>query len=196
MARYSNGACDALGDCVQNLGRALFRIIKLRINFRICYLRRIKLALEKINFVNISYLLFPISFRPPRRLNPWRPSPLSGGVRTAGEVYSEDEGRTPLAILRMALSPFQGACVNSLRNLPTPSPPQSLAALSPFQGACERLGKFILRMKEEPPSPFYEWPSPPRGRAMRYEALLGDSMGVRTAGEVYSEDEGRTPLAS
>ena len=98
-------------------GRALFRIIKLRINFRICYLRRIKLALEKINFVNISYLLFPISFRPPRRLSPWRPSP-------------------------------------------------------PFRGRAVGYGSLFRDLSEEPPSPFYEWPSPTRGRAVPFSKFI------------------------
>ena len=64
--------------------------------------------IEKVNLVKISYLLF--LFDPPRRLNPWRPSPPFRG-RAVGlwEFIQGFEGRTPLAILRMALSP-KGAC--------------------------------------------------------------------------------------
>ena len=151
--------------------------------------------------------------RPPRRLNPWRPSPpfrgramcygslfrdLSeeppspgsspGPLPQGGVRYFATEVADPLAS-KLALSPFQGACNvlrefirrvsertppspanagplplsggvrcatrlcsgiqgacgNTLRRLPTPSPPQSLVALSP-KGACGRLGYCVQNL--------------------------------------------------
>ena len=35
-------------------------------------------------------------------------------------------------------------------------------------------GSLFGDSSEEPPSPFYEWPSPPRGRAVGYESLFKD----------------------
>ena len=62
----------------------------------------------------------------PRQGKPWpspprgvrwagRLRPKFGGVRTAGEVYSESKRKNPPRQLTLALSPFQGACVIPLR---------------------------------------------------------------------------------
>ena len=104
------------------------------------FLRRIKFASTKVNFVNISYFLFTISFRPPRRLNPWRPSP-------------------------------------------------------PFRGRADGYGSLFKDSKEEPPSPFCEWPSPPRGRAMGYGASLEDLGACSWLREFIPKFGRRTPLA-
>ena len=117
LALSPKGACDGLRDFVRGFrGRALFRIIKSRINFRISYLRQINLALKKSKFR--QHFLFAISYfsRPPRRLNPWRPSPpfrgRAVGYGTAvGDFYFKNP---PRQALRLALSP-KGACVIPLR---------------------------------------------------------------------------------
>ena len=87
------------------------------------------------------------------------------GVRWVTGVYSEGAGRTPLAILRMALSP---------------------------KGACGWAGEVYSESERRTPLANIRWPSPPRGRAddwataskiwgraMGYRTSLGDSRGVR-----------------
>ena len=106
--------------------------------------------IEKVNFVNISYLLFSISFStpsPPQSLAAL--SPFQGACGGLREFIRGFERRTPLAILRMALSP-KGACDSPLRQF--------------IKGACDGLRDFVRGF---------------RGRAMRWGTSLGNSMGVR-----------------
>ena len=116
-----------LGACVNSLrwfikGRAIFRIIKFRINFRICYLRWIKFQLKKVNFVNISYLLFSISFStpsPPQSLAAL--SPFQGACGWTTGVYSKIRKKNPPrhsangtlpqgGVRKFATLVYQGAC--------------------------------------------------------------------------------------
>ena len=98
LALSPKGACDMFATGLHSgiWGRALFRIIKSRITFRISYLRRIKFVTKKINFVNISYLLFPIFFptpSPPQSLAAL--SPFQGACESFSKFILGFEGRTP-----------------------------------------------------------------------------------------------------
>ena len=107
---------------------------------------------------------------------------MNGPLPQGGVRYSATLVADPLAKQSLALSPFQGACVTPLRQF-IQGRAVGWATASKIWGVRLGYGSLFGDSSEEPPSPFYEWPSPPfRGRAD----------GLR---EFIRRFEGRTPLA-
>ena len=145
---------------------------KITDKFRIYYLRRIKFVTKKVNFVNISYLLFPISFRPPRHLSPWRPSPPFRGRAMCYEAsLGDSRGR---ALLRYAGSR---------------PPRQHSLALSPFQGACDGLREFIQGFEGRTPLAILRMALSPKGACDVLRDFARRFRGVRSIPQDFPKED-------
>ena len=118
MALSPKGACDVLGDCAQGFWGVRYSATEVADPLAI-----LRMALSPFQGACNVFRKFIQRFERRTPLAKVNLGPLpQGGVRYSappvylgGVRYSATEVADPLAILRMALSPFQGACVIPLR---------------------------------------------------------------------------------